>query len=110
MEPAAAQFAAVLASVDVKTPVIPVVQNYGVASSSDPEQIRRNLVAQISNTVPWVATMNLFAERGVLQLVEVGPGKVLTGFNKRINSTLGTIAVNDPASLSQALGRIAALG
>ncbi len=110
MEPAAALFAAVLASVEVQAPLIPVIQNHTVAASSDPEQIRRNLVAQISNTVPWVATMNLFAERGVLQLLEVGPGKVLTGFNKRINSTLETIAVNDPASLSQALGHIAALG
>ncbi len=110
MQPAAAQFAAVLAKVAMKSPQIPVLQNYGLATSSDPEQIRRNLVAQISNTVPWVATMNLFAERGVLQLLEIGPGKVLAGFNKRINPALETIAVNDPASLSQALAHISALG
>ena len=110
MAPAAAQFAAVLAEVAVQAPNIPVIQNYGLQSSSAPDEIRRNLVAQIANPVPWVATMNQFVDRKVVQLLEIGPGKVLTGLNKRINSTLETIAINDPASLNQALGHIAALG
>ncbi|MEI7948674.1 MAG: ACP S-malonyltransferase [Gammaproteobacteria bacterium] len=110
MAPAAAQFAAVLAKVAVQAPNIPVIQNYGLQSSSAPDEIRRNLVAQIANPVPWVATMNQFVDRKVVQLLEMGPGKVLTGLNKRINSTLETIAINDPASLNQALGHIAALG
>lgn len=110
MAPAAAQFAAVLAKVALQAPNIPVIQNYGLQSSSAPDEIRRNLVAQIANPVPWVATMNQFVDRKVVQLLEIGPGKVLTGLNKRINSTLETIAINDPASLNQALGHIAALG
>ena len=110
MAPAAAQFAAVLAEVAVQAPNIPVIQNYGLQSSSAPDEIRRNLVAQIANPVPWVATMNQFVDRKVVQLLEIGPGTVLTGLNKRINSTLETSAINDPASLNQALGHIAALG
>jgi len=109
MQPAAVQFAEVLAKIAIKAPQIPVIQNYGLAISSDPEQICRNLVAQIANPVPWVATMNLFAMQQVLQLLEVGPGKVLAGFNKRINPALETISLSDPASLAQALDHIAAL-
>jgi [acyl-carrier-protein] S-malonyltransferase len=109
MAPAAAKFATLLAAVKVNAPQIPVIQNADLATSTDPQQIRHNLVAQIANPVPWVATMNLFAQQQVLQLLEIGPGKVLAGLNKRINPTLATIAVNDPASLNQALVHLAAL-
>lgn len=109
MAPAAARFAEVLASVPVKAPVIPVIQNHGLVSSSDPDHIRRSLVGQIASPVPWVATMKQFADRHVVKLFEIGPGKVLAGLNKRIDSSLDTIAVNDPASLAQALGQTTAV-
>ncbi len=110
MAPAAEKFADVIAKVAIKAPQIPVIQNFGLQASSDPSAIRNNLVAQIANPVPWVATMNLFVEQNVLQLLEIGPGKVLTGLNKRINATLETSAVNDSASLTQALAHLAARG
>jgi len=56
--------------------------------------------------VQWVATMKLFAAQQVHQLLEMGPGKVLTGFNKRIDDSLETIAVNDAATLAQALEKL----
>jgi [acyl-carrier-protein] S-malonyltransferase len=65
-------------------------------------------VAQIASPVPWVATMQYFADRGVQRLLEFGPGKVLAGLNKRIDGRLDTLAVNDPASIEQAL--LAAVG
>lgn len=110
MVPAADKFAAVIANVAINAPQIPVIQNFGLKASNDPATIRNNLVAQIANPVPWVATMNLFVDQHVLQLLEVGPGKVLSGLNKRINATLETNAVNDAASLKQALTQSAALG
>lgn len=103
MAPAAALFAVELAKIPVISPLIPVIQNVGLASTSDPALIKRNLIAQISSPVPWVATMNLFAGHNVTRLFEIGPGKVLAGLNKRIKDSLDTTAVNDLASLNHAL-------
>jgi [acyl-carrier-protein] S-malonyltransferase len=108
MEPAAREFAAVIADVVLQAPRIAVVQNVGLDPVFDPEQIRQRLVAQIASPVPWVATMQYFADRGVQRLLEFGPGKVLAGLNKRIDGRLDTLAVNDPASIEQAL--LAAVG
>ena len=103
MKPAADEFETVLARVEVRSPSIPVIQNADLNASQDPAIIKRNLVAQIASPVPWVATMNLFVKRQVTQLLEVGPGKVLAGLNKRINPALETVPVNDISSLEQAL-------
>jgi [acyl-carrier-protein] S-malonyltransferase len=103
MQPAAEKFATVLAKVSLSAPVIPVLQNHGLASSRDVEEIRRNLVLQIYKPVPWVATVKQFAARGITTVVELGPGKVLSGLNKRIDPALAVMSVNDPASLTQAL-------
>lgn len=106
MKPAADRFATVLASVPLSRPALPVLQNYGLAVTADVEQIRSNLVLQIYNPVPWVATVQQFAQRGVTTLVELGPGKVLTGFNKRIEAGINALAVNDTASLAAALAAV----
>jgi len=106
MAPAAEKFACVLDSVEIKSPSVPVIQNVGLVSSSDPVRIKQNLVDQIASQVQWVATMKLFAAQQVHQLLEMGPGKVLTGFNKRIDDSLETIAVNDAATLAQALEKL----
>lgn len=103
MQPAAERFAMELAQVTLAPPVVPVLQNYGLATSSDVAQIRHNLVLQIYNPVPWVATVQAFALRGITTVAELGPGKVLTGFNKRIEPGLNALAVNDNASLAAAL-------
>ncbi len=103
MKPAAEGFAAVLAKVTLTPPATPVLQNYGLATTSDVEQIRQNLVLQIYNPVPWVATIQAFAQRGISTIAELGPGKVLTGFNKRIEAGVNAMAANDNASLAAAL-------
>jgi [acyl-carrier-protein] S-malonyltransferase len=103
MKPAADRFAGALAKVTLSPPATPVLQNYGLATASDVEQIRQNLVLQIYNPVPWVATVQAFAKRGISTIVELGPGKVLTGFNKRIEAAMNAMAVNDTASLASAL-------
>jgi [acyl-carrier-protein] S-malonyltransferase len=104
MLPAAERFAAVLAEVPLSAPQIPVIQNHGLATTDDVERIRSNLVLQIYNPVPWVATVRQFAAAGIRTLVELGPGKVLTGLNKRIEPELQALAVNDQQSLETALG------
>lgn len=103
MKPAADRFADVLAGITLSAPAIPVVQNHRLARSADPAVIKQNLVLQIYNPVPWVATVQAFAAQGITTLLEIGPGKVLTGLNKRIDASLNVLAVNDPASLTAAL-------
>jgi [acyl-carrier-protein] S-malonyltransferase len=108
MQPAAERFAEVLAKVTLAVPSTPVLQNYGLAASNDVGQIRNNLVLQIYNPVPWVATIQAFAKRGITTIAELGPGKVLTGFNKRIEAGISALAINDAASLAGALAALRA--
>ncbi len=106
MQPAAERFAAVLADVAVHAPTIPVIQNFSLASSSDPATIRRNLVSQIHNPVPWVATIQQFASSGIATVIEFGPGKVLCGLNKRIEPAMEALAINEPDNLQVALAAL----
>lgn len=103
MQPAAERFAEVLEGINIQVPVVPVLQNYSLESSMDVDTIRRNLVAQIHNPVPWVETVRRFRARGITRLIEFGPGKVLSGLNKRIDAELQVATVNDPDSLQEAL-------
>ncbi|MEX2365008.1 MAG: ACP S-malonyltransferase [Pseudohongiellaceae bacterium] len=105
MRPAAENFAAELASVPLGQPRIPVIQNFGVQASTSTQQISANLVKQIYSPVPWVATIKRFAEQGITATLELGPGRVLSGLNKRIQPDMDCQAVNDPQGLAQALGR-----
>lgn len=103
MEPAAKKLAAALESVDIHTPLIPVVNNVDASIETTPEAIRSALVRQLYRPVRWTECVEFIASQGVESLLEVGPGKVLTGLTKRIVDTLTAAAVNDPASLSAAL-------
>ena len=108
MKGAAEYFAVELNKKELKNPSIPVLQNYGLETSLDINKIRENLIYQIYNPVPWVATINLFADRKINTVVEMGPGKVLSGLNKRIRSEMTAMSINDPASLDAALAAISA--
>jgi len=65
----------------------------------EPDAIRRALVRQAAGPVRWVETIRAMADDGVTQVVECGPGKVLTGLSKRIDPRVGGLAIFDPASL-----------
>ena len=106
MHPAARQMAERLKQVDVRRPTVPVIHNAHVQPESDPEAIRNALVSQIESPVRWVETIQQMAAKGVTHLVECGPGKVLTGLNKRIVKTLETWPVFDPATLQAALATV----
>ena len=104
MQPAAERFAEVLESVSLNSPTTPVLQNYSLElTTDDTAAIKENLIKQIYSPVPWVETINSFAERGVKRVIEVGPGKVLCGLNKRIAAEMEAMAINDSDSLSAAL-------
>ncbi|MCW2478168.1 ACP S-malonyltransferase [Candidatus Symbiopectobacterium sp. NZEC135] len=103
MKPAAEKLAEALKTITVTTPAIPVINNVDARSETDPDAIRAALVKQLYSPVRWTECVSNVAAQGVERLLEVGPGKVLTGLTKRIVDTLSAAAVNDPASLSAAL-------
>lgn len=103
MKPAADKMAVALEDVTFSTPQYPVVNNVDVKVETSPEAIRSALVRQLYNPVRWTESVEFMAAQGVEHLVEVGPGKVLTGLTKRIVDTLTAAAVNDSASLTAAL-------
>jgi len=103
MKPAADKLAVALESITFSAPKFPVVNNVDVKCETSPEAIRSALVRQLYSPVRWTGCVELMAAQGVTSLLEVGPGKVLTGLTKRIVDTLTAAAVNDPASLSAAI-------
>ena len=103
MKPAADKLAQVLDSVEVKAPELPVIQNVTAKKVSDPQELKENLLAQLYSPVLWTRSVQLMLEEGVDTTVECGPGKVLSGLNKKIQRTLAVAAISDAAGLEKAL-------
>ncbi|MFV0487114.1 MAG: ACP S-malonyltransferase [Vibrio fluvialis] len=99
MKPAAEKLAVALEALAFNTPQIPVINNVDVVAETDPAKIKDALVRQLHSPVRWTEGVEKMAEQGIEKLIEVGPGKVLTGLTKRIVKTLDAAAVNDIASL-----------
>jgi [acyl-carrier-protein] S-malonyltransferase len=108
MQPAADAMAAALAETDVNRPAVPLVANVTAAPISDPAEIKRRLVEQVTGTVRWRECVAAMAEEGVTDLVEVGAGKVLAGLAKRIVPTLNAISVGAPQDIEAALALLTA--
>ncbi len=107
MAPAAEEMEAALAGVNFNQPEIAVIQNVDADYEQDADKIRTNLVRQMCGAVLWTDTVARMAADGVDRVVECGPGKVLSGLNKRINRDLTSLALGsaaDLASASEALG------
>jgi [acyl-carrier-protein] S-malonyltransferase len=100
---AADQLRTYLANIPVQTPVIPVLNNADVATYSDAAEIKDALVRQLYSPVRWVETVLKFGKLGITHNVECGPGKVLAGLNKRIDTNQQALALNDGEALKQAL-------
>lgn len=110
MAPAADRLAARLQSVIVRASTIPVIHNADVATASTPDAIRRILVRQVAAPVRWVEIIQKMVGEGVRAIVECGPGKVLTGLNKRVARDVQCLAVDDPATLKEAIAATKAMG
>ena len=99
MQPAAEKLRARLSEIQIAAPQIKLVNNIDVAVESDPDRIRDALYRQAFGPVRWVQCIQAIEALGVSELVECGPGKVLTGMVKRIAPALNGFALLDPASL-----------
>jgi [acyl-carrier-protein] S-malonyltransferase len=107
LAPAADQLRARLASIEVGPPVVPVINNVDVAIESDPARIRDALARQAAGAVRWTQIIQAMSERGITDVIECGPGTVLSGLTRRIVPALNSLSVSDPASLSRALSSLA---
>ncbi len=103
MKPAAERLAAELEKINIEEPRISVVQNVDGLPHTDADTIRANLLAQLYSPVRWVSSMQYIIEQGVDTTVECGPGKVLSGLNKKIQRSLKVLAVNDPEALTSTI-------
>lgn len=108
MHPAAVRLAQRLDKIPMHTPRIPVLHNVHVQAESEPAALRAALVRQIEEPVRWVEIIQKIAADGADKLIECGPGRILTGLNKRIVKTLQTLPVYDTESLDQVLSQLGA--
>lgn len=106
MAPAAEAMRAALAEVAMQAPAIAVVANVTVTPLTDPAEIARRLVEQVTGRVRWRETVEFFAGNGVTGLFEVGAGKVLSGLARRIDRSLATTSVGSPADIDAALAAL----
>ena len=90
MEPARIELEAAIQSTHFSAPICPVYQNVSASAVSDPEQIKLNLVKQLTAPVRWTQTMQQMIADGCTEVTEVGPGKVLQGLFKKVSRDLPT--------------------
>ncbi|WP_443191369.1 ACP S-malonyltransferase [Pseudomonas indica] len=107
MRPAAERFAETVNAIDWQKPEIPLVQNVSAAVVSDLDILKRDLLAQLYSPVRWVESMVRLAESGVTDLVECGPGKVLSGLNKRCVKGVNTHNLDTPEAFAAARAALA---
>lgn len=93
MEPARAELADAIAHTDFHAPKCPVYQNVNAEPQTDPETIKKNLIAQLTAPVRWTQTIQNMIAAGADTFVEVGPGVVLQGLVKKISSEVATSGI-----------------
>ncbi|MDT8895143.1 ACP S-malonyltransferase [Halomonas sp. I1] len=103
MRPAADRLAEAMASIEFRAPRYTVIQNVDAEAHADVETLRTRLVEQLYQPVRWTSCVEALSGLGAEVFVECGPGKVLTGLNKRIARGSRGLSVNDPDSLTAAL-------
>ena len=100
MRPAADRLREALDDLDLQSPQIALINNVDVAIEVDADRIRDALFRQSFGPVRWVECVLALKARGIVHLVECGPGKVLAGLTGRIDAAMTGLSVQDPASLA----------
>lgn len=103
MRPAADRLAAQIEATTFSAPETLIVHNVTADVETNPETIKALMVEQIYSPVRWVECVNTLSAKGITLTLECGPGKVLSGLNKRINAELATVSVEKPDELDAAL-------
>jgi [acyl-carrier-protein] S-malonyltransferase len=92
MQPAAVELEAAINATNFAQPICPVYQNVTAAAVSNPDEIKKNLIAQLTAPVKWTQTVQQMVADGATQFIEVGPGKVLQGLVKKVSPTSEAIS------------------
>ncbi len=108
MQPAADVMAEALAKVTINKPAAPLVSNVLASAITDPDEIRRRLIEQVTGTVRWRESVAYMAGQGVTRFLEIGAGKVLSGLVKRIADGAVGVAVGGPNDIAAAKDAVAA--
>jgi [acyl-carrier-protein] S-malonyltransferase len=90
MEPAREELAAAIEATNFSAPICPVYQNVNAKAVTDPNEIKQNLIAQLTGPVKWTQIMQQMIADGCTEVVEVGPGKVLQGLFKKVDRAFAT--------------------
>jgi [acyl-carrier-protein] S-malonyltransferase len=106
MQPAADAMAEALANVKVNAPVVPVVANVLARPISDPEEIKKRLVEQVTGTVRWRECVAFMAADGVTDFYEIGAGKVLAGLVRRTAASANSMSLGTPADIDAAIAAL----
>ncbi|TCS42559.1 ACP S-malonyltransferase [Reinekea marinisedimentorum] len=104
MEPAAEKLAVAFEEITFNAPSAPIVQNRVAQAVTDVAQIRKNLLEQLYQPVQWTKSVEFMAAQGITEIIECGPGKVLSGLNRRIAKELTHTALGDLASFEKRVG------
>lgn len=88
MQPAQERLAIAIENTKFRKAIMPVYQNITTTAVSDPEEIKANLIKQLTGPVKWTQTVQNMIKDGALQFVEVGPGKTLQGLIKKVDNTV----------------------
>jgi [acyl-carrier-protein] S-malonyltransferase len=103
MQPAAAAMAEALANVAVKTPAVPLIANVQAGPVTDPAEIKKLLVWQVTGSVRWRESVTYMTAHGITDIYEIGAGKVLAGLAKRIAKDVNAASLGAPADIDAAL-------
>ena len=103
MRPASILFDDYLKSIVFNLPKFPIIQNYEAINYNKIDKIKSALVHQIYNPVRWTETIKLLTVKGINLFIEAGPGKVLTGLNKRINKEASHVSVSNEDAIGEIL-------
>lgn len=93
MEPARVELAQAIEATPFSKPICPIYQNVDAKAYTDPQQIKQNLIAQLTSPVRWTQTMKNMLADGALDFTELGPGKVLQGLVKKVNREVETTSI-----------------
>ena len=103
MQPAADAMAEALAQVSTTPPTVPLIANVTAKETSDPDEIRKLLVEQVTGRVRWTECVQYMADQNVESVVELGAGKVLSGMAKRIDKSLSQVTIGTPTEIESFL-------
>ncbi|HEX5665976.1 MAG TPA: ACP S-malonyltransferase [Hyphomicrobium sp.] len=106
MQPAADAMAEALANVQVNAPVVPLVANVLAAPISDPDEIRRRLVEQVTGTVRWRECVQFMAANGITEVYEIGAGRVLSGLVGRIEKSIKATPIGTPGDIEAVIATL----